>query len=185
VNGATLLALAWRFAALSLIAVGGANALVPAIHAQAVDATHWLTPIAFTESIALAQAAPGPNLLLVPLVGWHVAGVSGAFVALLAFVIPSSILAVAGARFLLRRSGERRVDALRWALRPVGGGLMLSSSIAVFASAARAWPSPHPWVLPALAVIAVATALATWRWPINPLAWIAIAAVLGAVVPLG
>jgi chromate transporter len=183
VNGALLLALALRFAGLSLIAFGGATALIPTIRVQ-VDATHWLTPTGFTESIALAQAAPGPNLLLVPLVGWHVAGIAGAAVALLAFVTPSSVLAVVGARFLLVHETTRPVIALRWAMRPVAGGLMLASSLAVFASSARAWPAPQPWIVAALAVIALLTAAATLRWKLNPLAWIAIAAVLGAVVPL-
>lgn len=183
-NGGLLLALALRFGGLSLIAFGGATALVPTIHAQAVDATHWLTPTGFTESIALAQAAPGPNLLLVPLVGWHVAGIVGATVALLAFLIPSTVLAIAGGRFLLAHETARSVIALRWAMRPVAGGLMLASSLAVFASGAHAWPAPHPWIAPALAVIALLTAAATLRWKVNPLAWIAIAAVLGAVVPL-
>jgi chromate transporter len=185
VNDNALVELLWRFGGLSLIAVGGANALIPAIRVQTVDVMHWLTPAAFAESIALAQAAPGPNLLLVPLVGWHVAGIAGAIVALLAFVIPSCTLAVAGARFLLAHERSRTVAALRWALRPVGGGLMLASSVAVFVSGAGAWPVAQPWIVPALAVVALATLAATLRWRVNPLLWIALAAALGAIVPLG
>jgi len=179
-----LFALAWRFAGLSLIAVGGVNALVPAIRVQAVDATHWLTPAAFTEAIALSQAAPGPNLLLVPLVGWHVAGVLGAVVALVAFIAPTVTLAVLGARVLLAHETSPAFGALRWALRPVGGGLMLAGSVAVFLSGSRAWPDTNAWIVPVLVLVALATMLAALRWKVNPLAWIALAAVVGALVPL-
>ncbi|HTW85337.1 MAG TPA: chromate transporter [Candidatus Sulfotelmatobacter sp.] len=176
--------LALRFAGLSLIAVGGVNALLPAIHATTVTQMHWLTPAAFNASVALAQAAPGPNLLLVPLVGWHVAGLAGAGVALLAFVVPSTLVAVAGARWLRHHQDNATVGALRRALRPVAGGLMLASAIAVWLSAVRAWPSSNAWIAAALGAIALATMLATLRWKLNPLAWIAIAAALGAIVPL-
>jgi chromate transporter len=180
----TLLELAWRCAVLAVIAVGGVNALIPALHAQVVDDTHWLSPTAFAESIALAQAAPGPNLLLLPLIGWRVAGAAGVVVALLAFLVPSCGLAIAGARFIVRHERDHRVTSLRWALRPIAGGLMLASCVAVFLSAARAWPSPQVWILPALAAIALGTTAATIRWKVNPLAWIAIAAALGAIIPL-
>jgi hypothetical protein len=76
------------------------------------------------------------------------------------------------------------LGALRWTLRPVGAGLMLAGSGAVFLSGERAWPVANEWVVPALLLVAVATALATLRWKLNPLAWIALAAVVGALIPL-
>jgi hypothetical protein len=61
---------------------------------------------------------------------------------------------------------------------------MLAASIAVFLSGARAWPDPSEWIVPVLVLVALATALATLRWRVNPLAWIALAAIVGALVPL-
>lgn len=61
-----------HFASLSLLAVGGAMTTAPEMHRYLVDETHWLSETQFTSSIALAQAAPGPNILFVALMGWNV-----------------------------------------------------------------------------------------------------------------
>ena len=67
-----------HFASLSLLAVGGAITTAPDMHRYLVDETHWLSDAQFTSSIALAQAAPGPNILFVALMGWNVGLNAGA-----------------------------------------------------------------------------------------------------------
>ena len=74
-----------HFASLSLLAVGGAITAAPDMHRFLVDETHWLSDSQFTSSIALAQGAPGPNVLFVALMGWNVglnagAGLGGGWV---------------------------------------------------------------------------------------------------------
>jgi len=76
-SAADWLALWTHFLSLSLLAVGGAITTAPDMHRYLVDEQHWLTDGQFTASIALAQAAPGPNVLFVALMGWHV-GVNAA-----------------------------------------------------------------------------------------------------------
>jgi hypothetical protein len=72
----TLLALVTRFALISLFAIGGGtSSIIPLIHDVAVRELHWVDDRAFTELLAIAQAAPGPNYMLIPLIGWHVAGI--------------------------------------------------------------------------------------------------------------
>ena len=88
----TLLALALQFAGLSLVAFGGANAVIPEIHRQAVDVHHWMTDQDFASLFAIAQAAPGPNFLVSTLVGWKAAGLLGALVATAAMCAPSCLL---------------------------------------------------------------------------------------------
>ena len=66
------LALFTHFLSLSLLAVGGAIATAPDMHRYLVGARGWLSDGQFSTSIALAQAAPGPNVLFVGLVGWNV-----------------------------------------------------------------------------------------------------------------
>ncbi len=71
----TLLALALVYGQLSLLAFGGANAVIPEMQRQVVDVHHWMTARDFGAMFALAQAAPGPNMMVVkPAVGWRVAG---------------------------------------------------------------------------------------------------------------
>src|ERR671937_3262721 len=82
---------------LSLVAVGGGNAVLPDVHRQAI-AHGWLTDAEFSDLYALSQAVPGPNILFVSLVGWHVSGLIGALVATLAMCLPSSALAYGVAR---------------------------------------------------------------------------------------
>ena len=98
----SLLALAAFFAVTSLFAVGGANSAIPEIHRYAVDVQHWLSARQFADSFALAQLTPGPNLIIVTLIGYHVAGIAGAVVATLAMCTPTSVLA-----FVVGRASER------------------------------------------------------------------------------
>src|SRR5262249_814244 len=77
----TLLTLALQFSLLSFLAIGGAITALPEMHRQAVDVYHWMTSTQFTQLVAIAQAAPGPNVLIVTLIGQQVAGIPGALVA--------------------------------------------------------------------------------------------------------
>ena len=75
----TLLTLAWTFGLMSLLAIGGANSTIPEMHRVAVDVQHWLSDSQFVDMFAIAQLSPGPNVLIVTLIGYHVAGIAGAF----------------------------------------------------------------------------------------------------------
>ena len=92
-DGDVLLVLAVQFAIMSLLALGGANAVVPEIHRQAVDLRGWMTERQFADMFAISQAAPGPNVMIVTLVGYHVAGMWGAVVTTLAMCGPTAVLA--------------------------------------------------------------------------------------------
>src|SRR5579872_4601010 len=101
-NGNPLFSLAWTFAVTSLFAVGGANAAIPEMHRIAVDVHHWLTDKQFNDAFAIAQLSPGPNVLIVTLIGYSVAGVVGALVATLAMCGPTAALAYVVSRWLTR-----------------------------------------------------------------------------------
>ena len=79
-DGDILVTLAVQFALMSLLALGGANAVVPEMHRQAVELRGWMSDHEFTDMFAMSQAAPGPNVMLVTLIGYHVAGLAGAMV---------------------------------------------------------------------------------------------------------
>jgi chromate transporter len=165
-------ALAWRFALLSLVAVGGGSATYPQIHADAVTQMHWLTDRGFTELVAIAQFAPGPNVLIVPLIGWQVAGWLGALVALVAFLTPSSIMTIVAGRVLHRRADTPFVVALRASLRPIAAGLFFASGIALARSTGLAAGG--------IAITAGVAVLAT-AFDLSPLWWLFAAAAIGAI----
>ena len=87
-----LLSLFLKLSAFSALAFGGINALLPALYDLSVNQEHWLDTRTFADFFAIAQAAPGPNLMTVTLIGWHVSGVIGAIVASIAICWPSSIM---------------------------------------------------------------------------------------------
>jgi chromate transporter len=122
-----LATLAFHFAMLSLVAVGGANAVVPEMHRLAVDMNHWLTDREFTDLFALANAAPGPNVLIVSLIGFKLAGVPGGLVATVAMCGPSSLLSYAMARLWRRFRDAPWRPLVQRALAPVTIGLILAS----------------------------------------------------------
>jgi chromate transporter len=88
-----LLTLGIQFIIMSLLAFGGANAVVPEIHRQAVELRGWMSDREFADLLAISQVAPGPNVMLVTLVGYHTAGFAGALVATLAMCGPTAVLA--------------------------------------------------------------------------------------------
>lgn len=152
--------LALLFGGLSLIAVGGANAIVPEVHRQTVEMLAWMNDATFARLFAIAQTAPGPNVMLASIIGWHVAGLSGLLVATVAILLPSSLLAFAASRGLRRYAERSSVKIVTVALVPIALGLMLASGT-VAAQAADAG-------LLGLAITAT-TLLATYYTKLNPL----------------
>lgn len=74
---------------MSLLAIGGANSTIPEMHRVAVEVRHWMSDAQFADMFAIAQLSPGPNVLIVTLIGYHVAGIAGALVATFAIHPPS------------------------------------------------------------------------------------------------
>jgi chromate transporter len=95
-----LLALAGTFGLMSLFAIGGASAAIPEMHRVAVEVQHWLTDKQFADIYAISQLSPGPNVLIVTLIGYSAAGLAGALVATLAMCVPTAVLALYVSRML-------------------------------------------------------------------------------------
>ena len=168
---AVLAELAWRCAALSLVAIGGVNAILPEVHRVVVDLEHWMTSAEFAELFALAQLAPGPNAMVVALIGWKVSGIAGAFVATVAICGPSSVLCYVALHWWERMKHSPVRAIVQRALAPVAIGLILASGYTVARGA------DHNAVLAALTALS-ATAIAFTR--ANPVWVLAVAATIGA-----
>jgi chromate transporter len=127
-NDSPIAALAGRLVGLSLIAVGGGNTIIPALHHFVVEEHGWMSGSNFAELYAIAQSAPGPNILVVTLIGWQVAGLLGAFVATLAMCGPSCLLAFAVCRVAYRFNDERWWPAVRSGITSVTIGVVLAAA---------------------------------------------------------
>lgn len=166
-----LLALAGTFGQLGLLAVGGINSVIPEMQREVVGAQHWMSAREFAALFALAQAAPGPNLLVVTLVGWHVAGPAGAAVATGSVVGPTSLLTFVLGRLWHRARDARWREILQAGLTPVTVGLILAAAVSLGRAAVQGTGS--------LAVFLVVAALALWG-RVHPLWLLAGGAALGA-----
>jgi len=125
-----LLQIARVFAVLSLVSIGGANAVLPEIRRQVV-VQGWMSDSAFANVFAISHAAPGPNIIMVSLVGWQLAGIGGLLVATLAIMTPSCILAFVVGRVIARWSERRWTRLLREGLIPLALGLILASGLSM------------------------------------------------------
>lgn len=167
------LSLFGHYLMLSLLSVGGAISTTSDMHRFLVDQNHWLSQSQFNSSIALAQAAPGPNVLFVALMGWHVgmntgstgAALLGVAVTMLGIMIPSTLLTYTAAQWGHRNRELRAVRAFKLGMAPVIIGLLLSTSWILGTAngnPATDWPL---WLL------TVAAGLVIWRTRIHML-WI-------------
>jgi chromate transporter len=180
-----------HFLSLSLLAIGGAIITAPDMHRFLVDENHWLTEQQFSSSIALAQAAPGPNVLFVGLMGWNVglnagAGLGGGWfslglsalglvLSLLGIMLPSSILTYTTTRWAHKHRHNRAVKAFKLGMAPVVIALLISTGWLLTAShnqADRDWPL---WLLTSASVVLV------WRTRLHLLWLIGSGAAIGAM----
>ncbi len=169
--GQTLATLFVQFALLSMLAIGGANAVAPEIHRQAVEVNHWMSDKDFAALFAIAQAAPGPNFLISTLVGWKAAGLAGALVATLAMCAPSCLFTYVIVRIWDRyREAPLRI-AVGEGLAPVTVGLVSASAWLLARGADHGW---------GLAAVTAVTALVGYLTRLNPLWCLTAAAALGA-----
>lgn len=159
-----------EFALLSFVAFGGATALLPEMHRVVVENHHWLDETTFTHLYAIAQAAPGPNVLVVTLIGWEIAGLAGALAATLAMCLPMSVLIY----LLIDRwegfAGQRWQKAISLGVAPLAVGLIFSGATLIAQSVSLGW---FGWGLVA------ATVLANLNLKLHPLWFIGLGALLG------
>jgi chromate transporter len=171
-----LMQLAAVYGQMSLFAFGGANAIFPEMQRQVVDVHHWMTAQEFAALFALAQAAPGPNMMVVSLVGWRVAGFWGAMVTTGSVALPSSVLTllVTGVWYRFKDANWRK--ALQAGLQPVTAGLIMASAALLIETTAVDWT--------AAAVIVVTAALFIFT-KVHPMLILAGAAAAGAIGLVG
>ena len=165
-------ALFGHFLALSLMSIGGAITLVPDMHRRLVVDAGLLNDTDFTSAIALAQAAPGPNVLFVALMGWYSGGLGGALVSMVGIMLPSTTLALAVSRWVSTRRHWLSVQAFQAGMVPVTIGLLLATG----------WHlAPPIQTQPKALLLSAVIAMLVWRTKVS-LVWMVLAgAVLGGL----
>jgi chromate transporter len=179
-----------HFASLSLLAVGGAITTAPDMHRYLVSQLGWLSDSQFTSSIALAQAAPGPNILFVALMGWNVGlnasqgaawwmqgalALTGVCVAMLGIMLPSSILTYTATRWAHQHRDMLAIRAFKSGMAPIVIALLMATGWLLTVShdqPARDWP---------LYLLTLLTTLVVWRSRIHMLWLIGLGALLGGL----
>ena len=173
------LALLAHFLSLSLLAVGGAITTAPDMHRYLVNEQHWLSDAQFSSSIALAQAAPGPNVLFIALFGWNVglnaaggaaAGMAawplaalGVLIAMMGILLPSTTLTFAATRWSHQNRELRAVRAFKQGMAPIVIALLIATGwllVANLGQAGKSWP---------IGLLTAVTALLVWRTRIHML----------------
>lgn len=138
-----LFSLFLHFLTLSLLSIGGAISTVPEMHRFLVDRTGWLTESDFTSSIALAQAAPGPNVLFVAVLGFNVAGLAGAAAAMAGILLPSTVLTLTATRWMRANRAHVGLRAFSAGMMPLTLGLIIATgwllALPVLRSEAHRW----------------------------------------------
>ena len=170
-----------QYMLLSLMSIGGAISTTAEMHRFLVEEHHWLTQVQFNESIAIAQAAPGPNVLFVALMGWNVglnagsmaAAFLGVLVTMVGILLPSTTLTYLAAQWGHRNRELRPVRAFKQGMAPIVIALLISSGIILgggHRDPATDWPL---WTL------SVVSGLIIWRTKIHLLWLLGAGAVLG------
>lgn len=185
------LALLTHFLSLSLLAIGGAMTTAPEMHRYLVEDQHWLTDSQFSSSIALAQTAPGPNVLFIALLGWNVGvnaggglsagpaawgfAVLGMLTAMVGILLPSTTLTFAAARWAQRNKELRVVRAFKQGMAPIVIALLMATGLILATSQGRGLEHWRLWALTAF------SALVVWRTRLHLLWLLGLGGVLGWV----
>jgi chromate transporter len=169
--GGALLSLFTHFLMLSLLAIGGAITVAPDMHRVLVERMGVLTDAQFNASIAIAQGAPGPNVLFVAVMGYQAAGLLGALATLAGIMLPSTTLTLAAARWGQARRHWRPVQAFKAGMAPLVVALMFAT-VWILSMGTPGWVH---------CLLTLAAALLVWRTRVHLLLLIAAGALLGAL----
>ena len=163
------------FMMLAFLAIGGAPSVLPEMHRYVVEMNGWMTSTQFAELYTLAQVAPGPNVMYIPLIGWQIAGWAGALVTTVSVLVPSATLTLLVAHLQARHPKAILGVAIRRGLTPITIGLIFASGWILLPAA------NHDWRGYVLTALTIALVLRTSFSPLWLLAAGAAAGVFGLV----
>ena len=158
------------FASLSLLSIGGGNTVLPEMHLKSVSVYQWMTDQQFADVFAISQAAPGPSILIVTLIGYKAAGIFGAILATVAIIIPAGLLVYFVSQVWEHAKNSPVRNAIEKGFAPLTVGLVLASSYVMSRAADHGWT--------AYLLTAACTAIFVFT-KINPLIVVGFAGLIG------
>ena len=175
------LSLFGQYMLLSLLSIGGAISTTSEMHRFLVDEHQWLTPSQFNASIAIAQAAPGPNVLFVALMGWNVGmnagGLStallGVVITMVGILLPSTTMTYLAAQWGYRNRELRSVRAFKSGMAPIVIALLLATSWTLASVNSAGNDQWKLWI------VSIVSALIIWKTRLHLLVLLAAGALLG------
>lgn len=170
-----------HFMLLSLLSVGGAVSTLPDMHRYLVNQQHWMSDAQFNASVALAQAAPGPNVLFVALMGWHVgantgswwAGLMGVLIAMLGIILPSATLTFSFANWSHKNRDLILVRSFKLGMAPIVIGLLIATGWIMASGQSN---TLRPW---AIYLVTALSAVVVWRTQVHLLWLLSAGALIG------
>ncbi len=131
-----LLELFLSFCYIGALSFGGGYAALPLIQQQCVGVNNWLTMTEFSDLLTISQITPGPIAInSATFVGMKVAGIPGALIATLGFMLPPFIIATI-LYLLFKKYGQLRfMQDILSALKPAVAGLIACAAVGVIVEA--------------------------------------------------
>lgn len=171
---------------IAVVSVGGGVAVLPDAFRFMVETKKWLSADAFTSSVALAQAAPGPNILMWSLITYQASINYGpwiatftAAVALLAFIVPTCSIAFVVNRQLESRKQSRFIKSIKTGLMPLTAGIVIASGWLLTHAAASTLINTSMLGRSWIYIVALGVALFSYFKPVNPLWMVGTGAIAG------
>ena len=193
----TLAQMGWFFTKAALLTFGGAYAVLPYVYQGAVETHQWLSGPQMIDGLALGETTPGPLIMVVAFVGFvggwltQVAGPEALFLggALAATVVtfftflPSFVFILAGGPLVEATHGRLGFTAPLSAITAAVVGVILN--LALFFAHHVLWPRGFSGSFDTCsALIALAAAVALFRFQVGVLPLLAGCAVTGLVITL-
>jgi len=126
------LQLFWSFFKIGMFSFGGGYAMIPIIQRE-IESHEWIAAKEFADIVAVSQMTPGPLAVnAATYIGVKIAGVLGSAVATFAVSLPSFIIIISIANFLVKFKESNTINSVLKGIRPVTTGL-ISSAVIFFA----------------------------------------------------
>jgi chromate transporter len=119
-----LLKLAAVLFVINALTIGGGYAMVPLLQRELVEHHQWLTGKEFIDAIAIGQVTPGPLTVMNAFMGFKVAGLAGAIVAMVASYLPCVIIVTFVTHHYLAYRTSRFVRGTFSGIKPAVVGLL-------------------------------------------------------------
>lgn len=151
-----LLEVFWAFFVPNILGYGGGPPIIPLLQQEVVNHFGWLSMEQFGDVLALGNALPSPIATkLAGYIGYEVAGIPGAVVALFATIAPTAIAMVILFKFLDFFKASPQVVAMTQVVRPIVAVLLGTLALQFFVSAYQATGIWQTAALTAISLIAL------------------------------